>query len=59
MFMFVFISGCIAQRVLTHHDVLIVRAVDVFPCLCVFMCFCLFVVFYVIVDVVMKCSDTS
>ena len=58
-FVFVFICGCCAHRVLTHHDVLIVRSVDVFPCLCVFMCLCLFVVFCVIVDGVMKCSDTS
>ena len=54
---FVFICGCCAHRVLTHHDVLILRSVDVFLCMCVFLR-CLFVVFYVIV-VVMKCSDTS
>ena len=56
-FVFVFICGCCAHRVLTHHDVLILRSVDVFLCMCVFLR-CLFVVFYVIV-VVMKCSDTS
>ena len=57
MFMFVFISGCCAQRVLTYHDVLILRPVDVFLCMCVFLRR-LFVVFYFIV-VVMKFSDTS
>ena len=56
-FMFVFIFGCCAHRVLTHHDVLILRSVDVFLCMCVFLRR-LFVVFYFIV-VVMKFSDTS